>query len=117
VLTLIGNLNITKSPGTDNIGAKLVRKSADAIIDPLVYIYNLSSRSGIVPNELTIARVFPIHQKGDTFSPGNYRLISLLSTFDKLLEKLMHSIITCTNIKYYMNTILDLGLTTLHHLH
>ena len=91
LLKLISNLNTTKSPGADNIGAKLVRQSADAIIDPLVYIYNLSFSTGLVPNKLKIAKVIPIYKKGDPFSPGNYRPISLLSIFDKLLEKLMYS--------------------------
>jgi Reverse transcriptase (RNA-dependent DNA polymerase) len=91
LLKLIGNLNINKSPGADNIGAKLVRQSADAIIDPLVYIYNLSFSTGIVPNELKIAKVISIYKKCDPFSPGNYRPISLLSICNKLLEKLMYS--------------------------
>ena len=91
LVKLIGNLNITKSPGADNIEAKLVRQSADAIIDPLVYICNLPFSTGLVPNKLKIAKVIPIYKKGDPFSPGNYRPFSLLSIFDKLLEKLMYS--------------------------
>jgi hypothetical protein len=31
-----------------------------------------------------------VFKKGDPLLPGNYRPISLLSVFDKLLEKLMH---------------------------
>jgi hypothetical protein len=91
LLKLIGNLNIIKFPGDDNIGAKLMRQSADAIIDRLVYIYYLSFSTRLVPEKLKIAKVIPIYKKGDPFSPGYYRPISLLSIFDKLLGNLMYS--------------------------
>ena len=88
---LIDNLNIRKSPGADNIGAKLVKQSVDVIIDPLLYIYNLSFSTGQVPDKLKIAKVIPLYKKDDPSYPGNYRPISLLSIFDKLLEKLMYN--------------------------
>jgi hypothetical protein len=47
--------------------------------------------SGCVPDELKIAKIIPVFKKGDPTNPGNYRPISLLSIFDKLLEKLMYS--------------------------
>jgi hypothetical protein len=40
---------------------------------------------------LKIAKIVPVFEKGDPSNPGNYRPISLLSIFDKLLEKLMYS--------------------------
>ena len=47
--------------------------------------------TGIVPDLLKIAKVIPVHKKGEKNLPGNYRHISLLSVFDKILEKLMHT--------------------------
>lgn len=91
LLTLINKLKDRKSPGVDNIGPKLIKKSAAVIAEPLVYLYNLSFSSGSVPDKLKIAKVIPVFKKGDPSSPGNYRPISLLSIFDKLLEKLMYS--------------------------
>jgi len=78
-----------KSPGPDNIGP-LVKAVADEIADPLCYLFNLSFLTGVVPNALKIAKVIPIYKKGEKSSIENYRPISLLSVFDKILEKLMY---------------------------
>ena len=54
-------------------------------------IINKSIEEGIVPNLPKIAKVIPIHKKDDASSPGNYRPISLLSVFDKILEKVIYA--------------------------
>ena len=55
----------------------------------LLYLYNLSFETGTVPYKLKVAKVVPLFKGGDSSMPNNYRPISLLSIFDKLLEKLM----------------------------
>ena len=42
-----------------------------------------------MPDKLKVAKVVPLFKGGDSSMPNNYRPISLLSIFDKLLEKLM----------------------------
>jgi len=68
----------------------LVKAVADEILDPLCYLFNLFFLTGAVPNTFKIAKVIPIYKKGDKSSIENYRPISLLSVFDKILEKLMY---------------------------
>jgi hypothetical protein len=84
-------LKTSKSPGADNLSPRLVKDIASVILEPLLYIYNLSLASGVVPAEMKLAKVIPVLKKGDPQLPGNYRPISLLSIFDKLLEKIMYS--------------------------
>ena len=51
---------------------------------------NQSFITGKHPDALKISKVIPIHKGGDTCDLNNYRPISLLSIFDKIMEKLMH---------------------------
>ena len=53
-------------------------------------IINQSFITGIYPKALKISKVIPIHKNGVTSDLNNYRPISLLSIFDKIMEKLMH---------------------------
>ena len=55
----------------------------------LQVIFNTSFLTGIVPDKFKLARVIPVLKKGFQTSLSNYRPISLLSVFNKLLEKLM----------------------------
>jgi len=79
-----------KAPGNDNINPKILKAIAYFIVDPLAHIFNLSFLLGAIPDSLKIAKVIPVYKKGAKTSPGNYRPISLLSIFDKIMEKLMY---------------------------
>jgi len=101
---VIADLKISKSPGPDEISLKLVKKIVAEISEPLLHIYNLSFLTGVVPNELRVAKVIPIFKKEDPSLQGNYRPILLPNIFDKLLEKLMHGqvskYLTMNNLLY-----------------
>ena len=51
---------------------------------------------------MKIAKVYPIFKQGDKTDLKNYRHISFLPSFSKLLEKLMH----CRPIKFLLNNCL-----------
>ena len=86
----ISKLPTNKAPGYDEITSKVVKLTSDYILTPLTYIFNLSLSEGIVPESFKTAKVIPIYKKKNKYDPTNYRPISLLSIFNKLLEKLMH---------------------------
>ena len=54
---------------------------------PLLNLFNASLTSETFPHELKIARVNPLSKNGGDSDLGNYRPISVLSCFSKILEK------------------------------
>ena len=77
------------SQGHDNISTKIMKAGIIEVAKPLTYIFNLSLSSGIVPKQLKVATIEPIHKAGDRGLFNNYRPISILPAFSKLLEKVM----------------------------
>jgi len=69
----------------------LLKKVIPEILIPLKHIFNQSLATGTLPNKFKIAKVIPIFKSGDALDPSNYRPISLLSTFSKILEKIVHN--------------------------
>lgn len=67
---------------------ELIKQIIDVIIEPFTYICNLSFTSGIFPDCMKIAKVIPLFKKGNKSEFSNYRPISLLPQFSKILEKL-----------------------------
>ena len=53
------------APGYDCISIKVVQGTFNLICAPLTYIINLSLNSGVVPQEMKIARVIPLFKSGD----------------------------------------------------
>ena len=56
----------------------------------MLFIFNSSFETGIVPAGLKKAKVIPVFKKGQRSSPSNYRPISMLSVFDEFLGRLMN---------------------------
>ena len=79
-----------KATGPSSIHLKLLHIVADLIVFPLCHIINMSFSKGIFPEKLKIVKVIPIHKGGSTQDINNFRPISLLSIFDKIIEKIMH---------------------------
>ena len=84
------SLKPNKSPGYDNISSNVVNETSDIFFTPLKYIFNLSLQQRIFPENLKIAKVSPIYKKDEEFLLTNYRPISVLPCFSKLLERIMY---------------------------
>ena len=52
-----------------------------------IYNLNISLHTGVFPDVLKEARVFPIHKGGPSEDPSNYRPISILPIISKVSEK------------------------------
>ena len=78
------------APGCDDIPANPIKNVIDDILDPLVHICQLSLDQGYFPEELKLAKIIPIYKCKDASLFNNYRPISLLSVFSKIIEKVMY---------------------------
>lgn len=90
VLNVIKSLKNKTSSGFDEIPISLIKEFKDIILKPLTHLINSSLISGIFPSKLKIAKVIPILKKGKSEELGSYRPISLLPTFSKIYEKIVH---------------------------
>ena len=89
VLEIIKSLT-NKATGPNSIPLNLVDEVAHLIVFPSCHIINMSFLKGIFPDKLKIVKMVPLHKGGSTQEVDNFRSISLLSIFDKIIEKIMH---------------------------
>ena len=75
----------------DGISTKILKLCGSQISKPLTFIIDKSLKTGVFPERLKCAVVTPLHKRGDVSDIVNYRPISLLPVFLKILEKIMHS--------------------------
>ena len=54
-------------------------------------IFNISLLNGVFPDSMKIARVIPLFKSGNTKGFSNYRPISLLHQYSKILEQIYQS--------------------------
>jgi hypothetical protein len=88
---IISELNPSKSTGPFSVPTKILKIIKKFIVNPLQAIFNLSFVNGTVPDKFKIAKVIPVFKQGSDLCVNNYRPISLLSVFNRILEKLMFS--------------------------
>ena len=84
---MVGSRCLTESTGPQSIPIKLLKLIPDLILVPLYKIISMSFSSGKFPDPLKICKTIPIHKGGSTILLNNYRPTSLLSIFDKIIEK------------------------------
>lgn len=88
---IISNLKVDSAPGPDSVKPLFIKEVQDVILEPLTHICNLSLLSGRFPDRWKVAQVSPIYKNGPKKDPNNYRPISLLNIFSKILEKIVNS--------------------------
>ena len=75
----------------DFIPGSIAKQCLKYYLKPLTYLTNSSFESGTFPEVLKLAKVIPIFKSGDKQDISNYRPISILSFFSKVLEKTMYN--------------------------
>lgn len=87
------NLNTLKnkySCGVDGLSSYLIKSVSGNVAHQLAFVINKSFELATFPTLLKKAIVIPIHKGQDQHNINNYRPISLLNTFSKVIEKIMY---------------------------
>ena len=91
VAGIINKLKPKTSKDLSGISPKLIKSSSILLADPLSHIANISFQTGTFPKAMKTAKVIPIFKNKDKAHFQNYRPISLLPIFSKILERLAYN--------------------------
>lgn len=95
-------LDDSKGAGPDGISPFFIKRCSECLVIPLLTIFNNSLSTEVFPKHWKIAKVVPIFKNGDNTSVKNYRPISVLSTFGKVLESMVCSVMQ-SHFKQYIS--------------
>ena len=90
VETIIKSLNQVGG-GIYKIATKILLATYSSCIHHLTHFFNLCLNTGTFPNCFKVALVVPIFKAGEKNKFTNYRPISLLPLFSKILERILYS--------------------------
>jgi hypothetical protein len=83
-------MKLKDSHGYDGISTRILKMSAPYILSPLMHIVNKILSMGIFPDRLKFSEFKPLYKDGNTLDFSNYRPISLLTSFSKVIEKILY---------------------------
>ena len=92
-------LKRNKAIGYDGLNGNIIINVYDSIKVILFKIFKASLEEAVFPEKLKIAKVIPVFIKGDKENVENYRPISILPVFSKVLESIMYNSL----YEYFMN--------------
>ena len=80
----------------------MIKASIDLLASPLYQFCKIFFSTGTVPDRLKMSKVIPVFKSEDSTKFTNYRLISILPCFFKILESATYhhlmNYLTCHNI-------------------
>jgi hypothetical protein len=88
---IIHSLKAKDSCGYDQLSIHVLKLSTPFISSPLNYICNQIIYFGKFPEILKYSIIKPLHKEGDKQLISNYRPVSLLTSFSKIVEKLLYN--------------------------
>lgn len=91
VQAILRDIPINKACGADGISARIIKECCDVLAVPITKLCNLSLTQGTFPKDWKLANVVAIHKKGNRHDPKNYRSVSLIPLFGKVLERVVYS--------------------------
>ena len=92
VIEACRQINPKKSSDAFGLQQKIVLNDIDLLAPMFAHLVNCSLSAGTCPDKSKIARVIPVYKgKGENYLFTNYRPISLIPVFSKIIEKLIYN--------------------------
>ena len=91
ILLTLKKFNITKLPGPDEIGTRLLMELSENICHTLRKISETPIKTSSIPDEWKDAKISAIYKKGNKKLACNYLHISLISVVCKCMEKIIRN--------------------------
>ena len=92
--SILSKLKISKAAGYDNVPKRIVKDCADVILPIMTHLINRSLTSGEFPTSEKTAKISAVYKCDSESELGNYRPISILAVFSKIIEKVVHQQMT-----------------------
>ena len=82
-------LKTSSSPGPDGVPAELLKIASKELRRPLFLLWRASLDQGIIPPDLLLVLISPVHKGGSRGLPANYRPVALTSHVIKVFERVL----------------------------
>ena len=85
------SLKQNKAAGFDDLSNSIIIDAYNSLKNIVFHVFKVSVKQGIFPDSRKIAKVTPIFKSGAKDNVSNYRPISILPVFSKVLERIMYN--------------------------
>ena len=82
-------LSSSSSPGPDGVPVSLLKTASRELCYPLYLLWRASMDQGVIPPDLLLVLISPVHKGGSRTLPSNYRPVALTSHIVKLFERVI----------------------------
>jgi hypothetical protein len=89
VTECLNELKIKNCEGYDRIPMRILKDGASILRNPLSDLFGKIYKKKEIPEQWKVAKIIPLHKKGNKHDVANYRPISNLCSVSKVFEKLI----------------------------
>ena len=86
-------LHGNSAPGPDGVPALLLKECRKELSHPLAVFWRASLDQGVIPDELLLVQICPLHKGGSRSDPANFRPVALTSHLIKTFERVVRKVL------------------------
>ena len=94
----LGGIRKGKASGIDGIPIELYSSDIKYFTPLLTTLFNTIFDSADYPDDWAQGLIYPVHKKGDTSDPQNYRKVSLIPSLAKVFEDVLENRLSFKNL-------------------